>query len=104
MNCLECHGACCEQLALPAPKDRTTLEFLRTRGIGERGPNRRWVRIFLECRCPKLTDDGRCGIYGTRPLLCAEYRVGGVACLSAVRRRRTPEDFQRIREEGYAER
>ena len=100
MKCSECHGACCEQIVFPAPSDRASLAFLLARGEGERGPKKQWVRIVLDTRCPKLTDDGRCGIYESRPLICAEYEPGGTACLAAVRRRRTPEDFQRIREEG----
>jgi Fe-S-cluster containining protein len=96
MNCLECKGACCEQLIVPAPKDRAAMDFFRARGTAVRGPKRDWVRVILECRCPKLGEDGLCTIYEDRPLICAEYRAGGPACIAAARSRRTPEEYERI--------
>jgi len=74
---------------------------------------RRWLELHaetsvlemrFECRCTALTPEGRCGIYEARPMMCRTYRPGGADCLDTVRRRRTPEDFARIREAGDPER
>lgn len=53
--------------------------------------------IEIEARCGKLQDDGRCGVYATRPMLCRVYKPGGPDCLDVVRRRRFSSDYQRIR-------
>ena len=103
MKCSECRGACCEQLILPVANDQATLDFLAVRGQVLLD-NRAAPGVRLECPCPKLTDEGRCGIYELRPVICSTYKAGGPACLEAVRRRRPPEDFRRIREEGDPER
>ena len=87
-DCLRCRGACCEELILPASRDRSTNDFLQARGHGRRGPNRKWRNFTLEQRCASLSEDGMCSIYENRPLICAEYAPGGPACADAVRRRR----------------
>jgi Fe-S-cluster containining protein len=98
VNCLECRGACCEQLVLPLPKDHTGREFFLARGFST------GTAVILSCRCPQLTiDAGTCSIYERRPLICSEYKAGGAACLDAVRLRRSPANFQRIREAGDPE-
>jgi Fe-S-cluster containining protein len=56
--------------------------------------------LRLECACNHLTDEGSCGIYDTRFMLCRQYVAGGPHCLSVVARRRTPEEYQEIREDG----
>lgn len=96
MDCLRCRGACCAELHVPI------------HGVVGKDPDgRRWLEMFgktvdehvvVECRCKHLTLEGRCGIYSTRPQVCVTYPPGGAECLSAVRRRRTPEDYQRIRD------
>jgi Fe-S-cluster containining protein len=95
MNCLECRGACCESFSIPiadvkppGPDERSWLELHGTR----EGDS-----IAFECRCTALTADGRCSIYEGRPLVCVFYAPGGPDCLETVRRRRTPEQYQRIR-------
>jgi Fe-S-cluster containining protein len=60
--------------------------------------------LEFECRCTKLTADGRCGIYEDRPLVCKVFAPGGADCLDTVRRRRTPEQYLRIRDAGDPER
>lgn len=57
-------------------------------------------RVELECRCSKLGDDGLCTIYETRPLPCVVYPPGGEDCIDTLRVRRTPEQYQRIRDAG----
>ncbi len=83
-KCEECRGACCEAVLLsPYVAAQFDTEWLRTRGkLLQDG----WVE--LESRCPKLSEDGRCTIYATRPLACQTYKEGGLACMSAVIRRR----------------
>jgi len=80
---------------------------------------RRWVELHaarthatlregrlleFEVRCTKLTAEGRCGIYETRPMVCKTYRAGGPECLATVRARRTAAEYERIREDGDPER
>lgn len=97
MNCLECGGACCEDVVLPASRDRATNDWLHARGEGVRGLDKKWVRFRIESRCPELTNLGECERYADRPLLCAEYKAGGPACLEALRERRTSEQIERIK-------
>lgn len=107
MKCSECRGACCEEVIIPRcavtmPDDDAVrwfelrgeyapLELLEGIELPEAG-------LRLEVPCTKLTEDGRCGIYEERPNVCAAYEAGGADCLDTVRRRRTPEDYQRIRD------
>ncbi len=104
MNCLECKGACCEWLGVHVPAFAGlggTVEFLRARGqVDEVSAALDPVFVVLECRCPKLTDEGLCGIYDTRPMVCVDFEPGCPDCLRSVRARRTPEEYQRIRDEG----
>ena len=99
VKCLECRGACCESLVLRAEN-------------GEQGA---WLRVFaarplpdaeveFEVRCSRLAACGRCGIYDERPAICRDFAPGGAACLDVVRRRRTPEQYQLIRDEADPER
>ena len=98
MNCLECRGACCEQLILPAPspfgETADSFDFLAARGDVLK------ESVILDCRCPHLEPDGRCSCYDVRPRFCRDYKAGGPACLAAVRRRRTPEQLRRIKGEA----
>ena len=100
MKCDVCRGACCESFSLP-------VEALR----GVPNPDAmRWVELHatkpagdlrFECRCTALTTEGRCGIYETRPNVCRIFTPGGLDCLETVLARRSAEDYERIREEGY---
>jgi Fe-S-cluster containining protein len=96
MKCKVCRGACCEifelgplELRLSDRDHRYWLE-LHTLEIEP-------VLIF-ECKCQKLTSDGRCGIYESRPKMCADFPPGCPSCLKVVKERRTPEDYQLIRD------
>lgn len=105
MKCLECRGACCESFAVPVnirPDDPVNVWFLLHATVGkDRTPDGRMVDVAaFECRCTKLTGEGRCGIYPDRPTVCRQYEAGGNACLLTVKRRRTPEEYQRIRDES----
>jgi Fe-S-cluster containining protein len=95
MNCLECKGACCEQLVLPVPspigKTGDAFDFLAARG------DLKGKGVVLEQRCARLTEEGQCSIYGFRPRFCKDYKAGGPACLAAVARRRLPEHYAEIR-------
>lgn len=101
MNCLECRGACCEQLILPLGPNRTVFEFMRARGQVKHSHGLNIV--ILDCRCPKLDEEGLCSIYEQRPVHCRAYKAGGAACIEAVRRNRTKAQFSRIREDGDPE-
>jgi Fe-S-cluster containining protein len=57
------------------------------------------TKLAFECRCTKLTPEGRCSIYEDRPMVCELYIAGGMSCLNTVRARRTPEQYQLIRGE-----
>lgn len=101
MNCLECRGACCEEF---------TTDMAMTHGPKYFWPERQWLsfhatrvegaKFTFEVRCQKLTPEGRCEIWEDRPIICEVFAAGSKPCLDVVRRRRTPEDYLRIREEG----
>jgi Fe-S-cluster containining protein len=83
---------------VPRPDDefpRATAEWFLARGAKLSGPS----VYAIPSRCPKLTCEGLCSIHEEKPLVCAVMPVGGEDCLGAVRRRRTPEQYQKIREE-----
>jgi Fe-S-cluster containining protein len=99
VKCEACRGACCETMQLPF----TLFKNLDSDAVS-------WVLLHgrvrvvqqaveLETPCKELKE-GRCGIYGspTRPLMCSLYPAGGADCLSAVRRRRTAEQYEQIRD------
>ena len=96
MRCHVCAGACCESFTVPAA-------VLNVRDSDDA----RWVRLHatlsgrsltFEVRCTALTPEGRCSIYERRPAVCRFYEAGGSACLETVRTRRTPEQYQLIRD------
>lgn len=101
MNCLTCRGACCESFALPLvdirPPSRDALRWVALHGDTEDG----WIRF--DCRCTALNRGGLCAIYDTRPDVCRDYEPGCPDCYDAVRRRRTPDQYAEIREEGDPE-
>ena len=99
MKCEECRGACCESFIaniqiIPFLIDaQHWLEFHGTP-----------VKLLhhqneYECRCRKLTSEGKCSIWQRRPLVCRLFTVGSPECLDTVKKRRTSEDYQRIRDE-----
>ncbi len=96
MKCLECKGACCEMLVVPFFPNAVALEYWGARGQLLREEDE--TSVALDTRCPKLTRVGRCSIYENRPKICADFKVGGSGCLEAVKMRRTPEEYQRIRD------
>lgn len=102
MKCAECKGACCESI-LALASDARMFSDDRRRWL-ELHATRAGDRLEFECRCTALTAAGRCSIYSTRPMMCVTYEAGGAACLETVRRRRTPEDYARIRDASDPER
>jgi Fe-S-cluster containining protein len=102
MNCAECGGACCETFSLP-------ISAALPAGDSLQADINRWLalhatddgeRLTFECRCTKLSPDGRCSIYENRPVFCRTFQRNGPECLAIVRERRTAEDYSRIREDG----
>jgi hypothetical protein len=65
---LACAGHCTESCG---PIDMTVRERERIRARGVRiSPPEVAVRRVPEFRCEALTEDGRCGVYDVRPLIC----------------------------------
>ncbi len=98
MNCLECRGACCEDILIPVERrliDDDALDWLETRGrpVYRNGT---LAAYAFEARCPLLTTKGLCHIYEARPAICRRYEPGGPDCLETLKRRRTPEQRARI--------
>lgn len=105
MKCAECQGACCESITI----ERADLLF---------ADSRRWIKlhnidiedfahsvvgdskIHFDSPCRELTAGGACNIYVKRPQVCRLYQAGSPDCIDTVRKRRTPEEFQQIREEA----
>lgn len=102
MNCERCRGACCETFMIPASDiDVPGDDASRWLALHATPRGR---QLEFECRCTKLTAEGRCGIYADRPSLCQIFPVGGPDCLDAVRSRRTPEQYTVIRDPDDPER
>jgi Fe-S-cluster containining protein len=101
MDCLECRGACCEDfhLTIRVPEGPDAQRWLELHAvhIDSRKPGPPQLRF--DCRCTALTTDGRCGIYLDRPVQCRLFQPGSPDCLDTVRRRRTRQDYRRIRGE-----
>jgi Fe-S-cluster containining protein len=96
MKCEICRGACCEVFEL-APfevrmPDRDSRCWLEYHAISI-------DPLIFDCKCQMLTVDGRCAIYPNRPSVCSEYPVGGLHCLSIVKKRRSLKEYQMIRDD-----
>jgi Fe-S-cluster containining protein len=88
VKCATCRGACCE--AAVVGSTNFALRFIE----------RRWLALHDTPHggCRELSAEGRCEIYGDRPFLCRIYPAGGIDCLEVVKNRRTPEQYQQIRD------
>ena len=84
--CELCRGACCESLVFPVAKQS-----------GSHSANTVWLRyhgepvgdqeVELECK-RRMLKDGKCSVNQTKPKICEDFKVGGIACRATVRRRR----------------
>ena len=99
MKCQECRGACCEVFEVPLidlrPQSEDAFQWIMHHG---RTVYDDTFRLQFECRCTKLSEQGRCSIYASRPQVCRDMSVGGAECLDYVRHRRTPAEYALIRE------
>jgi Fe-S-cluster containining protein len=73
--------------------------FFIARGGIEVVPGTMW----MPGRCPQLTDEGLCGCYEERPMVCALFTPGCSECMTAVKKFRTPEQYARIRDDDDPE-
>ncbi|MCG3774250.1 MAG: hypothetical protein JW395_1068 [Nitrospira sp.] len=111
MKCEECRGACCESFTTeiavnPPSADAQRWIRLHSSAVPPKfhkdafavtvAETNAWEELTFECRCTKLTPEGRCGIYEDRPLICELFIAGSRRCLETVKQRRTVEDYQRI--------
>lgn len=83
--CELCGGACCESFVVPVELGLVspdTRRWLRMRGRFEA------AGLRVNAACENL-EGGRCAVHASRPQVCREYEVGGVACRAAVRARRS---------------
>jgi Fe-S-cluster containining protein len=96
MKCDICRGACCEELEVHPDGEfpKVDEQYFIARSIGRTATGFR-----IEARCPQLNELGLCRIHDDKPLACAMYPVGGRECLAVVATRRTPEQYQAIRDE-----
>lgn len=99
MDCARCRcGACCEEFAVPMGQIKTDEDaWLAHHGTVRDG----W--LYFECPCKKLTPEGQCSIYETRPNMCRTYPPGSPECLDVVRRRRTAAEYALIRDDSDPE-
>ena len=72
--CASCHGACCKCVVIRM-NTRADAELAKARGL-------EIVDGFaiIPMRCPNLDDEGKCGIYDTRPLSCRTGRMDSDWC------------------------
>jgi len=79
--CEHCTAACCRYLALPLDKPRTARDYddirwyLMHENISVFVEEGDWY-IQIQARCKNLRADNMCGVYETRPEICAEYEPG----------------------------
>jgi Fe-S-cluster containining protein len=106
MKCQECRGACCETFDVPMTDVRpiaddpgTYQDRLRWIGLHGQTITEGPIRFRFACKCTALTEAGACGLYDDRPTVCRDMPVGGAECLEAVRNRRTPLEYTRIRDD-----
>lgn len=96
MTCDRCRGACCESFTLFASDVRMpnadTTRWVSLHAIAQH------EAYTFACPCRVLTPEGRCGIYADRPEVCRVMPVGGSHCFDMVRRHRTAEQYQTIRD------
>lgn len=97
MKCAICRGACCEHLTVGLDMQALVPDarrWVQLHAVGFTG-----TQVTFDARCRELTPTGRCQIYDDRPELCAAFTAGGPECLTTVRIRRTPAEYQTIRED-----
>jgi hypothetical protein len=91
MTCLECRGACCEDLTTPRGPRWTwapwTRAWLKARGLD---PATCPTGTHLGLSCPELDSAGKCQIQDRKPLVCKAFREGGKLCLETQKKRRNP--------------
>ncbi len=76
--CAQCGGECCKYITIPLSElEELDIPWLQARGMLY-GPVWR-----IKSRCPRLTDEGKCAIYETRPETCKMFEVGGQSCRRA---------------------
>lgn len=96
-DCLRCRGACCEDLVFPAAGlSPATRDFFAVRCGGTVNLTAHHLGFAVGTPCPKLSDDGLCTVYESRPEICRRYEAGGPACVEVLARRRTPEEIAEI--------
>lgn len=76
--CDYCTAKCCRYFALPidTPTEQADFEYIRWYLLHERASvfteDEQWY-LLVHTQCQHLRDDGRCGIYETRPQICRDY-------------------------------
>ena len=110
MDCGCCGGACCEEFSIPLSDISTATAA--SADSREQGADRmRWLMLHADLKthpnyarfvvpCSELTPEGACAIYPERPQMCRDFLRGGAACLDYVRRRRSPAEYELIRDDG----
>lgn len=83
-----CHGACCfieasvrerERMERASGQRLDTLDAAAPNGAGSKIGHD--GRLLGRYRCSMLTDDGRCGVYDARPMICRLFGVAeGMEC------------------------
>ena len=77
-SCDGCGGACCRVVKIAV--QAMTPDQLRWANMRGGIAGGYW---HINSVCENLTDDGKCGIYNTRPDVCRQFEVGGSHCLDA---------------------
>lgn len=76
--CEHCTAKCCRYFALPIdePTTRKEFDYLRWYLLHEAATlfteEEEWY-LLVHTQCKHLQEDGRCGIYETRPQICRDY-------------------------------
>jgi Fe-S-cluster containining protein len=87
--CELCGGACCKSFGLPLKGHQPDIAFwLSSHGEVVNGI----INIKQPC---KYLDNGKCGIYDRRPVICSNMPVGGKMCLLSVKLN-APEEYEEI--------
>lgn len=100
MKCYECQGACCETIHLDLNLRDEEIPWVMLHSVSATGTDR-FDSFELNARCSELNKvTGACNIHEERPLICEFFVAGSKDCLDTVKKRRTPEEYQQIRDDS----
>ena len=73
-TCAECGSKCCKFILLETNKtDKYKIEFWEAQGNEKLKETNTTVIYAQKSPCQHINEEGKCGIYDTRPQLCKDF-------------------------------